>query len=94
MNEAERKYNTDTEVLHSFIVNYNRIYDDHDNVCNLATQLCILSEFFDAYNNEYDHSTILTITSQAITELYNKISEEDKMFKNCNEILNKITLFE
>lgn len=94
MNETKRKYNTDPEILHSFIINYNRTSDYHNDVCNLATQLCILSEFFDEYNNEYDHSAILAATRHSAIELYNKIHEEDKMFEDCNAILNKITMFE
>lgn len=94
MNETERKYNTDPELLHSFILNYNRVSDYHDNICNLATQLCILSEFFDKHNNEYGHSTILTLTGLSAAELYDKIYEEDKMLKACDTILDKITISE
>ena len=70
---------TDPELLHSFI---------------LATQLCILSEFFDKHNNEYGHSTILTLTGLFAAELYDKIYEEDKMLKACDTILDKITISE
>lgn len=94
VNTTEQKYNIDPEVLHSFIINYNRIFDYHNDVCHLATQLCILSEFFYECNNEYDHNAILAATRHSVIELYNKIYEEDKMFEDCNVILDKITMSE
>lgn len=81
MNETERKYNTDPELLHSFILNYNRVSDYHDNICNLATQLCILSEFFDNHNDEYDHSTYLHLPDSLLLNYMIKYMKRIKCLK-------------
>lgn len=78
--------NPDFELLHSFFIQFNRISDNHEELCRLSTQLCILSEYFDESNSEYDHCTILSSAMNIIRELYNKIHLEYRMLDDCSAI--------
>lgn len=88
----DRNYNTDPDVLHSFFIAFNRISDYHKSLCDLSTQLCILSEYFEENHSEYDHYTILYCTMNNIRELYEKIHQEYKMINDCNAIEAEILM--
>ncbi|MDE6469914.1 MAG: hypothetical protein K2L19_02710 [Eubacterium sp.] len=87
-----RNYNSDPEVLHSFFVKFNRIYDYHKSLCDLSTQLCILSEYFEESNSEYDHYSILYCTIYTIRELYEKLHREYQMLDDCSAIEAEILI--
>lgn len=88
----ERNYNTDSELLHSFFIEYNKISDYHQSLCDLSTQLCILSEHFEESCSAYNHYTILFCAISNIRELYEKIHQEYRMLHDCNEIERKILM--
>lgn len=80
----------DTGTLHSLFVSYNRIHDFHDDVYNLATQLCILAEYMYDKESIYDHSAILVSTRKLIEELYKNIKQEKEMFNHAYAIQKQI----
>lgn len=86
----EKNRAVDAGTLHSLFVSYNRIHDFHDDVYNLATLLCILSEYMYDKKCIYDNSAILICTRRSIEELYNKINQEKEMFNHAYAIQKQI----
>lgn len=86
----EKNRAVDAGTLHSLFVSYNRIHDFHDDVYNLATQLCILAEYMYDKKCIYDHSAILVSTRKLIEELYKSIKQEKEMFNHAYAIQKQI----